>query len=450
MTKNFPAYLLLAALAFWAACNKPSPFGAELLDDQIADYAFTDTLSLRCSLLQEDSALTSDRSSTAAYFLCGQLNDPTFGVSQAEIFSLLRLDELDPNFDAATDQLDSIVLFLKYDPAGFYGDSTQAVSLRVSRLTQQLRWDEDYYSNESLAVGEELGAVENFQPKHNTLLTNPFDTASAATKHAYLRVPLSQSFGQYLLGLDSALMVSDSLFWQQLLGIRIAAYSSAVPGPMLSFDLNDNVSRVRMYYTRDTSQLTFDYFFTGANKFGHYTHDYIGTPVAPLLDREAPERLYLQGMAGVRMKVEIPYADKLEDLAVNKAELVFTLADVPGDPAGLEPADQLVVTELRGDTAFVLIRDVLYSLGSTGTAGFVAFGGSPESRVVGGTTVKQYRLTITDRFQEMVDDKTGDLKNRTLYVNVYPQRLSAMRSVLYGPQSATFPAKLELKYTRIQ
>jgi hypothetical protein len=41
------AGIALAGLVLWAACTKPTPFGSDLLDDQLADYAYTDTVSLR-------------------------------------------------------------------------------------------------------------------------------------------------------------------------------------------------------------------------------------------------------------------------------------------------------------------------------------------------------------------------------------------------------------------
>lgn len=151
MLRIFTAGLLGAALL--AACNKPSPFGADLLDDQLADYAFTDTLTVNYTVIREDSILTSDRSFTADYFLCGQLNDPSFGVSRSDIYSLLQLDNLNPGFKA-TDVLDSVELILRYDAPGIYGDTSQPVNLRIYRLSDQLRWDEDYYSNESLAAAE--------------------------------------------------------------------------------------------------------------------------------------------------------------------------------------------------------------------------------------------------------------------------------------------------------
>ncbi len=49
--------------------------------------------------------------------------------------------------------------------------------------------------------------------------------------------------------------------------------------------------------------------------------------------------------------------------------------------------------------------------------------------------------------QQIVDDTSGLPEKRTVYISVYPQNRSAMRSILYGPKNATFPAKLVLKYT---
>ncbi|HND89334.1 MAG TPA: hypothetical protein PK971_13450, partial [Saprospiraceae bacterium] len=78
------------------------------------------------------------------------------------------------------------------------------------------------------------------------------------------------------------------------------------------------------------------------------------------------------------------------------------------------------------------------------------FGGTPEDEAVGTTRLKRYHLTLSQRLQDIVDDQSGLLKNRTLYLSVQPQSRSAMRSILYGPKSALFPAKLNLTYTRVR
>lgn len=445
----FPILLLCAFMGIMLEynCSKPTPFGADLLDSEIADYDYTDTLTLQCTLLAEDSLVTSDLTSTADYLLCGQLIDPVFGKAQSDIYTQIRMSEPEPDFKNAV--LDSIILYLRYDAPGFYGDTLQSQTLRVFRVgaNDTLRWDKTYYSNQSLETGSQLGELAGFFPKPNVGRTL-FDTV---TKAPYIRIPLDNAFGQELLSMDSLSLTSDTLFWKKLRGLRISAESSGNPGAIMAFDLNNSAfSRIRMYYKQDTTVKKFDYLFLGSNKFTQFTHDYSGSTVEPYLNKPADDHLFVQGMSGLRMKVEIPYAHLLDDVAINKAELELTVETLPNDNPVLRNASQLVFTESIGDSVVVLTSDVLYSLGPTLSSGFNGFGGFPEKETDQGVSVQRYRMTLTQRFQAMVDNKSGSVKDQTVFLNVYPQSRSAMRAILYGPKSATFPAKLAVKYTKIR
>ncbi len=440
-------------LLLWLSCTKPTPFGSEQIDDGLSDnFRYTDTLTINCSLVREDSILSSDRSSTSAYLFCGQIDDPVFGRSRSDIFTLFRMSNLNPSFKGAT--VDSIVLFLNYDGAGIYGDTLQPQTIRVHRLAADtsVRWDKDYYSNHSFPVAELLGEATNFLPTPN-IGSTLFDTTNKAP---YVRIPLDNAFGQELLNIDSLDLTLDTTFWKKLRGIRISAEPAASPGAMLAFDLNNSTfSRIRLYYklATDTSSnsRTFDYSFVGGNKMASFTHDYNAAPAGPYLNQPFDQYMFVQGMSGLRLKVEIPYAHLLGNIAVNKAELELSQAsDFPLDNSVLGPSSQLVFTEILGDTAVSLTSDVLYSLGSTGTGGFNAFGGFPEMENDNGSMVNRYRLTLTRRFQAMVNNTSGDIKKQTIYVNVYPQSRSAMRAIFYSPSSPKFPAKLTLKYTIVQ
>ena len=441
------AALLLASIALlWTACNKPTPFGADLLINELADYDFSNDVVVRCTVEREDSVITS---STAAYYLAGELNDPIFGKSSAELFTLLRLDNLDPGFDGPTMTVDSVIMYLRYSSNGVYGDTLQPQTLRVLQLNEGIRYDKNYYSNNELEAGAELGRVENFLPRPRSN-----DSLFSTAKAPYLRVPLDNDFGRILIDMDSLATASDTAFWQALRGLKIVTSAQgAGPGAMLAFNLDDQAfSRVRLYYKKaqDTVPKVFDYFFAGSKKFAHYTHDYAGSPAGEKIDQINDDLLYVQGMAGLRLKLEFPTADLLNNIVVNQAELEFTVASLPNDFPTLLPADQLILTELRGDSTHVFTSDVLYSLGTSFSEGFGRFGGYPEEVTVNGIKVKRYRLSLSDVFQQIVDDDNStDLKKRTLYLSVYPQNRSAQRSILYGPGSATYPAKLNLKYTRL-
>ncbi|MDO8367008.1 MAG: DUF4270 family protein [Saprospiraceae bacterium] len=455
MKQSLPALagILLTALALWGGCKKPSALGAGLIDaDGYENYVFTDTIQVRCTIEREDSSLTSDRSSTAEYFLCGELNDPEFGTSSSEIFALMLGETLNPNFDTTTQAFDSIVMYLRYAPSGFYGDTMNPVTLRVLRVADgsEINDNKDYYSTNTLPVNDsdELGRVENFLPKP-TKVDSLFD----GIKGSYLRVVLKPEFGQYLFNLDSASFSVDSLFFKELRGLKITSSSGgASPGTMMAFDLNNNsLSRMRLFYHEkaDSTAKKFDFLFEGANKFTHFIHNHTGSPAGQLIGQQyADEKLYVQGMHGLRVKVEFPYAHLLDNIAVNQAQLVLTVAD--HNPS-LAPASQLFFTQWQGDSVFVLTSDVAYSFGSNLTGGFLSFGGMPKKLDDNGTTVTRYRLTLSELFQHIVDDDNStNTKNRTVYLGVYPRSRVAHRVVLYGPRSLTFPAKLELTYTKVQ
>lgn len=452
MKQKLPAIagFLIAALVIWASCKKPSPLGADLVGAGYDDYVFTDTITVRCTVEREDSSLTSDRSSTAEYFLCGELNDPTFGKSTSDIYALMLGQNLNPGFDTTTHAFDSLVLYLAYSSAGTYGDTLLPQTLQVVRVDEgsAISGSRDYYSHHSLPATTEIGRVENLYPKPNKV-----DSLFDGIKGSFLKVVLNPSFGQELFNLDSASYSIDSVFQNKFRGLKILVSSGNVsPGTMLAFDLNNSsLSRMRLYYHEkaDSSAEKFDFFFEGANKFNHFEHNHSGTAAGQSIDQEfADERLFTQGMEGLRFKIEFPYAHVFNGIAVNQAQLVLTVAE---ETQYLAPASQLFLTQLQADTTFAVTSDVLYSFGTNLTGGFSSFGGSPKKVVDNGTTVTRYRLTMSEVFQHFVDDDNStDTKNRTVYLGVYPRSRTAGRAVFYGPKSLTFPAKVEMTYTKVQ
>jgi hypothetical protein len=450
MKQKLPAIagILLAALVLWTGCKKPGALGYELLDDEYTDYNFTDTISIRCTIEREDSSLTSDLSSTAEYFLCGSINDPEMGKSSSEIFSLLIGKNLNPNFDTTMHAFDSIVLYLTYDLRGFYGDTLQPQSLHILRVDNgyEIKDDKEYYSNHSFPANTEIGRLENFYPKPSAS-----DSLFEGLEGSFVKLTLDPAFGQELFNIDSLIYAADTLFQAKLRGLKIMSTSTGT-GAMMAFDLNNSsLSRIRLFYhlKSDSTALNYDYFFKGANKFTHFTHDHSGSPAGQLIDQVSEEKLYVQGMEGLRVKIEFPYAHLLNKIAVNQAELVLHVAD---ENTSLLPADQLFLTQYsEEDTTFVLTSDVLYSFGSNLTGGFGDFGGDPNKVVINGTSVTQYRMSLSELFQHIVDDDAStDTKKRTVYMGVFPRSRTANRAVLYGPKSLSFPAKLELKYTLVK
>jgi hypothetical protein len=449
LTQRLPAIMgaLSLALLCWPACKNPTPLGADLFGDELANYEFTDTVTVICTVEKADSALTSDFNS-AEFLLCGELNDPVFGKSTSDIYALLQGTTINPGFKPASQTFDSIVLFLGYNPAGFYGDTLIPQTLKVHRVDPgvQLRDSRNYFSNESFPANQEIGRVENFYPRPSA--KDSLGTAAGA----FLRIVLDPEFGKELFNIDSLTYTTDTTFYEKLRGIKISA-ASTMPGTgaMLAFALNNTTfSFMRLYYHIDSSgaKRSFDYLFRNANKFTHFKHDYSGSAVEPVIGQQANDKLYVQGMQGLRVKLEFPFANKFDRIAVNQAQLVLNVAE---ETPFLSPIGQLFFTKLNSTGSFEESSDVSFSFGANGTGGFFSFGGGARKVVENSTVLTQYRLTLSDEFQRMVDDDMStDNKKRTLYIFAYPRSRTASRVVLNGPLSNSFPAKLEVKYTKLR
>lgn len=459
LTKLLGGLLLLTvALSVGGGCARSTPFGADLLDDQIADYAFTDTLTVRCTVLPEDDIITGNFTGTTV--LCGTLNDPQFGKTTIDLYTGLSFDKT--NIDYANTRIDSVVMFLKYQSASVYGDTTLKHTLRVFQLQDSLKYFKEYYSTENLVATDEVGSV-TFFPKPNKK-----DSIAPTLKGPVLRFKLKDSFGQTIrqLSADSATRANEVTFANKIKGLKLTcAPDDMGTGAMMAFNLNDDsYSFIRVFYVKDTTKMTADYIFSGnsltLNKFMHISHNYDNTPVKDKIGAAGDELMYLQGSRGLQVRVELPYASKLDNIVVNKAELVLTAKDA--DPASMALPAQLLMTEAlnglaltRNDTLTFkallsqLVRIPISDVLRSSDASYALFGGQPVKETVNGTSVTRYRLNMTKRFQSTVDETSSDPSKHIFYINVQPQRTSPARAILYGPKSTVFPAKLELKYTRL-
>lgn len=458
--RPFAFAALLAVLAWAASCTKTSSFGADLLDDETADFEYTDTLTVRMSVVQEDSVYTSDRFSSSDYFLCGKIVDPIFGSHESEIFTLLDLSTFSPAFRDSMDAVgvvDSVVMYLALDSKGFYGDTMQRQSLRVFRINPGARLENDsnYYSPQSLPADEEIGAAEyQILPSRRDVLVygygeNQSVQRDSIGKSAFIRVPLSNAFGTTLLGLDSAVYTSDTSFWHEVRGLRIQT-NTPDPRAMSAFDLNNTTySRITVFYkiNSDTVPRRYHFFFSSGNKFTHFTHDYTGSEAANHLGVADDALLFVQGMGGLKIKVDFPSAANLDDVVINKAELELTAAALLNDNLNWYwPIGQVILR----DTSKTAISDVYYAAGPQLSQGFDAFGGAPRKETApSGETIYKYRMLLTERFQDMVDQKSGDVKGTTILLHAFPSAVAPGRAVFYGQRSSSFPAKLNLKYTRL-
>lgn len=442
--RHSPIFFIFLLLLGVSSCVDPTDLGSDLLDEDRAEVSFIDTLTLRVTTTRGEGQFVygPQIANQQSSYMAGRMTDPIFGISESSIYAQPRLDFFNPDFSNSV--LDSVVLYLPYntDSLAYYGFINEPFSLDVMRLTEKPDRNLFYFSDTSFAVEPTpLGSL-TFTPR-------PFDSLEVVQYNGtfidtieyppHLRIPLSADFGNEILQLDSTTLDNDEAFLNYFNGFKVQPTSEN--RGLLSFNLLNTTGGIYLYYTKnDTLKRQFliqlDQF---SARFSTFKHDYSGSYVERFIGNESlgDSIIFVQGLAGLDTKIEIPYVRNLEDLIINKAELIVEFEDLPEDVDSIyTPALQLGLFGERSDGERQEIDDFLRASAIDQVP--TVFGGvysDPDRR--DGT----YSMNLSAYFQKMI---TGEVSN-TLYLSVFPKSERAYRSVLKGKANI----KLRIAYSRL-
>lgn len=445
--------LALYVLAFGliiSACNDPSTIGSDLLEGDQVDVFFTDTIGLQASTIKEENVLTYDPNPSTIFdnFLLGDYNDPIFGRSVAGIYAQLTLDFDPPDYEDAL--LDSVVLTLQYDTLNAYGDlNADPFSLGIYRITETIDKESDYFSDDAFMVdeAEPLAILSDFTPKITFgdsiagIIDYRFDEAGdTISLPPSIRLKFTNFFGQELINYGDDVYSSNTNFVEQFKGIHVRPLANN--SGMLSFDISSlSASGMTVYYRQDTVKTQYNYDFSSRFvQFNNFSHDYTGAPIDAFFEDTTlgDSILFLQSMAGPNVKIDIPNLDGLEGVIINKAELEFTVAELPGDDLNAyRPIEDMIAADFVDET-FVFLGDVL--------AGGANFGGDLLEEVgEDNEPLQRYRMNISAHFQRIIEGTSGN----SIYLRAFPKQEQAARVVIFGPGHSKYPMKLRLTYTTL-
>jgi hypothetical protein len=445
--RHFQGLVMIAFLNlafFLTSCVDPTDLGSDLLNEDRAEVNFIDTLTLEATVVegQPQFVYGPTIAEQQSSYLLGKMTDPIFGTYTSTIYAQPRLDFFNPNF--SNTQLDSVVLLLPYnrDSLAYYGNINQEFSIEVKRVTESFDRNRFYFSDTSFTVDPSPIGMKSFVPR-------PFDSLDVARYNStfidtiqfppHLRIPLSEAFGNELLQLDSATLDNDAAFLDFFSGFRVET-TTETQG-LLSFNLLNTIGGIYLYYTKDDTLkreflVQLDQF---SARFCTFEHDYSGSLAEDFIDNPqmSDSLIFVQGLAGLDTKIEMPYVRNLEDLIINKAELIVEFEDLPEDIDSIyTPALQLGLFAERSDGTREGIEDFLIAGSVDEIPGL--FGGvysKPGER--DGT----YSMNLSAYFQKMI---TGEVSN-VIYLSAFPKSERAYRSVLKGAKNI----KLRIAYSRL-
>ena len=289
----------------------------------------TDTCTVYAFSMIQDSVRTSEPST----LVLGSILDPVFGKTTCSFYSQVQLSTEGVDFGTAP-VLDSLVLKLYYSTCT--GDTTTRQNVKVYELSQDIYYDSNYYSNQSVGCYPTLLADQYFTP-------HPKDsvTIDGKKEQAHLRINLSNQthyLGNKILYAPSAALASNDEFIKFFKGLYVTANPVTSNGALLRFITNNGLSKLVVYYHNgndpEEDSLKFEMpvnescaRFVQINHHGylHASQDF-KRQVLNHDSAQGANKLFLQGMGGVKIKVKFPYMDQFAKgkvVAINDALLMI-------------------------------------------------------------------------------------------------------------------------------
>ncbi|MEX2370110.1 MAG: DUF4270 family protein [Bacteroidales bacterium] len=337
--------------------------GVDIFPSQDTILVFADTITnLETRLVRSRPRLTSITTAKPdknRVFLLGSMADTMTGVSKAEIVTEFGLSRIG-NFGEEP-YIDSLSLW--FYVADVIGDTSQPMQFRVYEFLDTLQMNEDYFSDYDVTGKYNPVPLvdEVVFPKAGELLEFKIDNPELLERIRAATTP------------SDSIFVYNSKFQRNFNGLYITTEPVTEGGSMAKLQLANEQAGLRFKYYHDTIveiaadtiplsnyYISFNEYF--AQKINIFSHDFTGTSIESLLDNPEAEPVmgYLQGMAGVNVKVSIPNPEEYLDnlTAINTARLVFYI--VPDSISGIAVEDypnQLMMETQLDDTTYIPIYD---------------------------------------------------------------------------------------------
>jgi hypothetical protein len=423
---KLPASLLIGFLFILAiySCKKdPYEIGFSLLPpSDTLNVRTTDTITVEAFSMRQDSI----RTDKTAALTIGSIMDPIFGLSTVGFYSQVRLSSEEVDF-GKNPVLDSLVLMMFY--SGYYGDTLTRQNVKVYEISEDFSYDSLHFSNQRLATYPTVLADQDFVPHYSDSVTVYKEKVPA-----HLRINLSKQtnyLGQKILDAPADALASNAAFVKFVKGIYVTASPVSNKGALLNFSISNGISKMVAYFHNSTDpgndSLHYDLLLSqsSARFISVDHHGYLNASQdlkQQILNKDSAQgmnKLFLQGMGGVKIKLKFPYFKdfaKGKVIAINDA--ILQLKNMEVDTTMAPPP---VLTMVRQDS----VGRIGYLVDDN--EGSAYFGGTYDG------TNHSYFFRMTQHMQNIVQNSYSN--HFELYIMVNTPVVNAAtpnRIMLYG------------------
>lgn len=316
---------MLQTLLFITGCKKR--------DDLIAlntgtilptDLFIVDTLTVNSSTVREDSIPSQMLSNQQ---LAGRMNDPLFGISEASIFTDVKLISTGTAINAVTGS-DSAFLYLTFtSDIAQYGNISSNQEFTVYELTEELDRTKLFYSTDSVLFNPlPIGSFSGIFNYSDSLSIKKDSTTIKVSPG--IKIQLTKAFADKLINASATDVLTESDFRNYLKGICIkpSGNPSSGQGAIVGFNFNTSATGIHVYY--DGGKYANFLTDSSCRKFSQYkiasqpdniTHQK-GNPT------QAYDTTFVQALTGAKSHFRFPTLFSLvedQNIFIHKAELII-------------------------------------------------------------------------------------------------------------------------------
>ena len=425
-TEKRPPFYLFVPLILFAlliSCEeKPDFIRGDLLPSGVDFRVAFDSLEVTYGYTKPADSIPSG---FKEYYLVGNISDPFFGISRAEILTTISPSINSRGFGNNA-LADSVILYLPLQEK--VGDGALPMHLKLYELTEQIHFDSNYFSNGDVTGKYREPEIGSITLTEGNTLMKVFIT--------------DQVFINKFLTAHDSILRSEENLQKFMNGIYFTTNQAIDKGNMFSIDFDDPQNYLYFYYRNDTASGQSQYFSLESDQNGRinlFDHDPAGYPLEEYLQNgsDNDSLIFVQSMAGVSSVIRFPGLEHWLDsmpVAINEARLIISIADTAYTMQKKEHfPDRL--------NLYLVHEDGRYSLTYDNMLDAENYGGifSPSSRT--------YSFSIKAQIQSIL---AGDVKNLQMVLVPGNTGQTLSRGALYGWNSD--PGKrmrLEITYTRL-
>ncbi len=317
---------LLVVFVF-AACSEPSQIGTSFFQDGDLNISYVDTVTVKASTVIYDSLATNSTSR----LLIGHHTDEQLGTLTCKAYLSFSPDGSTTLKEIST-VYSRVTLNLILDHYSYY-DTTVRQRFYVSELEQKIVLGDDgqLYNTSELAYQQNpIGQIE---------------FASLPNKNDTLEIPLSDPLGIQLYNLAkvSSASVTETGEFQKLIKGLVVHPDPSINAAVLGFTAS---AQLRVYYIDKTVRPTEEKYISFSVKSTSQTNLYFNEVKCdrsltnlkglqsyryPIASDSTGQKVYIQGGAGLAIRVELPYIKEIlrdnKNLMLSEAVLEFRPLD---------------------------------------------------------------------------------------------------------------------------